>query len=333
LWHSINFKVSIVTSPDSDLSVEKEIRLAKLGLLYADEVSLCSPNMTILLMMTRLAHLNEKEKIEFTRSILPSLHSEIVQLNKIENIFKEYDNTLSRQAENLFLTSGLHEAAEFIKSGQIKLNIVDMSGEQAAQNIFNEIKKILNEPSTYPIFDHDIENLTNAYIRENQPEIDLSNSKEMVFSKELIFNLPNMEDISFDNILKLKSELELELSKFKGLIYDYSTEINNLPFSPENKILINKKFEREIKPQLLELQKQIDENKFTKNLFSDTLENLTKYSIIMGVATLGDLEKTLLGTGGLTIAETLSKAFKETKKQNAEVKSNSLYFYHRLSRA
>lgn len=356
----MDFTVSIVTSPHSKLVVNKDVDLIKLGLLYADKVTISSPNLYYLLAYFSMATLKGKDRLTFLRGIMPSMYGiKQKDMNDILTVLNQYEtikskvtksyqdiqlimglekyidtsfNSLIESAESILVNSGVEQIIPLIEEGRLLLKDFGSDINQAPQVLLDGAIEDLGDSFTYPIFDKEISELISAYIKENDSKFNYENTKEMVVGKDLFLRLPNVNQLGFDQISLLKKEMEIEWYRYKSLVNEYSTEIEGLPFDPQVEIKLAKKYDKEFKPQLLELQQALDKNSFVKHLYSQILDNITSYSMLcIGTATLTEVKNAMIGASGVVVSQSL-KAINEKRKQTEKLKENKLYFYHTLSK-
>ncbi|MBT1705436.1 hypothetical protein [Chryseosolibacter indicus] len=353
----MSFQTSILTSPNDGLNLDKEIRLLKSGLLYSDSVTLTSPSLTSILYVLTLSTLSEKEKVEYFKGLSkvdPTVQGEeleqlikiknrlankkgktkeeIIQLEIIKKELKRIDGQMEQWGQDLFIKSGLPEFHHLIENGTIKLKHLDVNEREKkmAFQILDETIDIISHKNTYPIFDHLVEDIASKYIQSTKKDLSTKNINEIFVGKEFLLKLPNIDEISFSDILKAKEELSTELDRFKNLINNYSLEISGLSFDQDNRDFIEKKYKYDFLPQLKELQDKLEDNSFFKHLKRGAGENISKYSIFLGVMGVDDIIKILLSAGGLTTVEGIFKGHNEIKKTNKELRNSSVYFYHKL---
>jgi len=352
---------SIITSPQTGVSLEKELELLKSAYLFSDKISITSPSITSILMILRLANLTEKEKIEYLigmTEVDPSLKGheyqkaikhknylerkkfkskdEVVELGKIKHHLTNMDKYFEEWGSKLFLESGMPEFIHLIEDGIIELNHVDVNEFESsmAQQILDQTVELISTDGIYPLFDRLTEDLADAFMRENNLHNPNLNLKESFIGKEFVLSLPNIETLTFEDISNLKGELQTEFDRFRGLIFNSAKEIEGIPYSTDNRSRIEKTLKYEISPQLTELQSSIENNKFVKNLFQEIVGNIGKYSLFLGVSTLTTLENALFGVSGVgfSLTEASFKSFQKTKEQKEKLRNNSLYFYHKLKK-
>jgi hypothetical protein len=353
----MDLETSIITSPNNDLSLDKEIRLLKSALLYSDSITLISPGLTTALYLLRLSSLSEKEKIAYLNGLStvdPTLQAddienaikirniltrkkgktkeEILKLEYIKQRLKSIDKYFEQWGQDVFIKSGLPEFYHLIENGTIKPKHLDVNETEKsiAIQILDETIDTISKKGVYPIFDNLVEQMASIYLKENKTDHDITNINEIFVGKEFLLKLPNIDTLTFADILTAKQELKTELDRFKNLINNYSLEIDGLSFDEQNRTLIEKKYQYDFLPQVKELQEKIDANKFYKHLMRDIGENFTKYSICLGVTGTEDIMKLALGAGGMTIAEGIYKGLNSSKQTDKEAKKSSVYFYHKL---
>jgi len=358
-------QTSIITSPNQNMTLEKEIRLIKVGILYSDKITLISPQVTMLMSMMNMSNLSEKEKFLLIQQIGPLIDEnfdpnsidflieqikkikskrikeskEIILLRRYKNEVKKMHKSFQDIAKKVYDKSNFEEIEPIIESGKVefkhfKYELAKPIKEVVQKFITEQIRDTLVNENHYPVFDDLIGSIAHHYSLQEGLKLQKENSKEVEFGKELIFRLPNIDKISFQDILNLKEELNKELYNFKNEILSYSQEISSLPFSNESKIEIKKKYEYVIKPQVIELREKIEKNRFIKILINDSMSNLTKYSaqasVFIGACEYLDYTKLLpLGT---LLTQSLYKSIKELKDNNNKFKKHPLFFYHSLSR-
>ena len=240
----------------------------------------------------------------------------------------------SNLGEKIYKESELEQIMPLIDNGTLELKKVNFSGDfDFANYMLTEINEVLTESSfKYPVFDDLMSSVAHHYSIENNINYSKLNPKEIEFGKEVLFSVANIDNISLDNILNLKNELENELSRFKSAILDYSKDIESAPYSTESKIEIKKHYDYNIKPELHLLRNQIKSNRYIKIITNEAVSNAGKYMTIatvgIGISELFNFEK-LISIGGL-IAEANYKAYKLKKDNSKKIKQHPLFFINEI---
>jgi hypothetical protein len=130
----MKLQTTIITSPNETLSLQKESRLLKSAILYSDNITLVSPNLTSVLYTIAIASLDEKSKVDFLKNLEHVLKNgsgerleefikvrdalknkrmktkdDILKLKRIENELKKGDLYFQEWGENMYNQSGLEE--------------------------------------------------------------------------------------------------------------------------------------------------------------------------------------------------------------------------------
>lgn len=355
----MNFTVSIVTAPNDQLVVHKDVELIKLGLLYADQVTVASPNIYYLVAYIKMATLTGKDRLTLVKGLVPSMYSvskkSLEQFNELvkryevakNKLVKSYEdiqviihldeylenayNNFAVLAEKIVIESGIEPLVSLIGDGRIQLTEFGADLTGVPKILLDGALNTLNDDFVYPIFDKGITDLIAAYIKENDTVSKFGNSKEMIVGKDLFLRLPNINQLDVEQVSTLRNEMEVEWYRYKSLINEYADDIEGVPFDPDVNVKLAKKYEREFKPQLLELQQALDKNGFVKHLYNQLLDNIASYSMLcVGAATLTEIKTAMIGASGVAVAQSF-KAMNEKRKQTEKVKENKLYFYHHLS--
>lgn len=353
---------SILTSPDLGYSLQKDIRLVKLSLLYSDKITLISPKSSMIVALMQMSTLGLKHQFDLIREVAPIIDpsfsvdkmdtaleqlkiikskknkskKELVTIGTFNSFLRKMKEEFLKFGEDVYKESEFEELIPLIESGTLDFKHYEIGGENEITDfMLNEIIEVLTTSSSkYPVFDDLISDIAHYYSIENNFEYSRQNPQEIEFGKEIILELPNIDNISIDNLLKLKDELNNELHNFKGAILNYSKDIESIPFSPESRIEIRKNYDYYIKPELALLRSQIQANRFikiiTNEVLSNTGEYITKAFIGIGLCDLFDFEK-FLSIGGL-LAESGYKAYKEKKEHIKRVKQHPLFFINEVSR-
>lgn len=360
----MGFESIILSSPDRGLSLEKDIRLVKLALLYSDKVTLLSPKTSMIVGAIQLGSLNENQRLSFIKEVGPIIDSdfsvseldeflkivedlkkkkirskpELAILGRYRSMMKKFEKEFYGVAEKFYSDSKFEQLMPLIETGNLELKNFDfnfLEEDQFAEYMSNEIKDILSmSGSKYPIFDELMGDIAHRYSVENNFSFDKQNPLEIEMGKELILELPNIDLISVEDLLTLKHELNIELSRFKGAIFDFSKEVESTPFSKEANQEIKKQYEYYIKPELETLKNRMDDNKFYNHLINEVLGNasshVTQASVLLGVCNFFEFEKILSVSG--VLGETGYKAYKKKVESKKNLKENPLFFYTQLRR-
>ncbi|MFW6016145.1 MAG: hypothetical protein ACOCRK_06875 [bacterium] len=355
----MDFEVSILTSPNKKLTVDKELNLLKIALLYSDKINIVSPAITMYLSIIKMSSLGIFEKFNMIQQwgeiIDPAFNNdnfsimlkqaqilkdkkyknkqEILALRKYKSFIKEINKSFEDLSNRMFYDTKFDELMPLIDKGIINFKHIDeFDQDKMIQFILDEIEEVIKNDNQYPLFDETIGSLAESYTKKENITYNKENIKEINFSKEIVFKIPNIDALNFEQIINMKEELKNESSKFKNAILVYSKSIDALPFSAKYKQEINKKYSYYIKPEIELLQEKINSNTYIKNLFKELVSNSSKYTknvaVILAACNFFEIEK-LLSIAGL-LPELTYKVLSNKKKKDKEYKSHPLFFYYKL---
>ena len=319
-------KLTIVAYPTSGLSLEKEIQLIKVGLLYADKITLCSLTSSMIISIIGLTTLNEKARVDFLEHILPYTTKEPSDLSNIsvfinkyrellkkkrlsreellikmrikkllDDTWKQIEDTLNRIPEEY----GLNKLIPAFESGNLDITILGTQSteETYIDDVLKEFvdivgKEVING-KTYPLFDEDTGKLISAGIKEGffkYSNSDSEKSRHIGFVSDLIQRLPTFEEASIDEVLDIRKELEKPLIRFRSAMIKYSEEIKHEVWEEEFINDAEKIFLREIEPAILDIEEAVKSNKYLSHLVTGLLN---KPMVIPSTSGLGVLISSL----------------------------------------
>lgn len=319
-------KLTIAACPTSGLSIEKEVQLIKVGLLYADKITLCSLASSMIISISGLTTLDEKGRVDFIEQVLPyttkdpsnlSNESDFIyryrellkkkrlsreelitkmKINNIlDNIWKQMEDTLDKISKEY----GFNRLIPAIESGNLDIAIfgTQSTGDTYMDDVVKEFVDIVGREvingKTYPLFDEDTGKLISAGIKEGFFKYSDSNSEKsrhIGFVSDIIQRLPTFEEASIDEVLDIRIELEKPLIRFRSAMLKYSEEIKHEVWEEEFINDAEKIFLREIEPAILDIEEAVKTNKYLSHLVTDLLN---KPMVIPSTSGLGVLISSL----------------------------------------
>jgi len=300
-------KLTIAGCPKSGLSIEKEIQLIKVGLLYADKITLCSLASSMLVSIIGLTKLNDETRVDFLEQVLPYVKKEPSDLSSILDFIKKYRellkkkilsrkellikmrvnnilNDIWKQIEDVLNKIseeyGITKLIPAVESG--KLDITIFGNQSTAETYIDDVlrefvdtvgNEVING-KTYPLFDEDTGKLISTGIKEGffkYQNSSLEKSRHIGFVSDLIQRLPTFEGASIDEVLDIRKELEKPLIRFRSAMLKYSEEIKHNVWEEEFICDTNKIFLREIEPAILEIEEAVKSNKYLSHLVNGLL--------------------------------------------------------------
>lgn len=365
---SSNFNITIGTGPSGEINLSKELQLIKVGLIYADNVKLCSLTSSMLSSLIALTTIDEMEKLEFLRSMMNvivktpqerlninnvmEIYTQLLykkRLSKeellmkmqmkagIDNNWNELTNILEKTAHN----SGIIELLPVIESKKLE---IEMYGDEDNYDIDLLLKQFLDSVGeailsgeTYPLFDEFTGDLIKSGLSEGLFELnDISSekSKHIGFVSNIMQRLPCFEYATIDEILDIREELNRPLIRFRAIMMKYSEDIKYESWDKEFVYDAHKLFNKEIEPVILDIEESIESNKYLKSIvsrvISDPLSIVGTSALGMMVSSLSNLPNiSAKALGAVAGGSTLLyKATTDWKEKNKEIERNQLYFYY-----
>lgn len=320
-----NFNFTIAVSPESFISLDREMKYIKTALLYADTIKLVSPVAHIFVELTDQAYKrNEKHTLELIDKVIPFIkiadinlynqyinevrpelkgiiyskrykNAPMVYKLQIRNVFKNFVKDIDKKIHDMLGQDICDDISFLIKSNKVKLDTFESTFDDADEYVMEYFKKLEKSISnSYPLFDEQSNKLMGSAIREgiiNISDIDKFKVGHAGLTDRLLLKLPSFEFAEVNEILDIRKELEKPLLKFRGKTIEYTENIQTLPwdkdFEDECYILYNK----EIVPSILEIEETITDNNILKNLGvkvmtdSSMLGNIS--GLVVGVAAAG----------------------------------------------
>jgi hypothetical protein len=141
--------------------------------------------------------------------------------------------------------------------------------------------------------------------------------------------VPNVSDLSFEDILKIRYKAKDELIAYRTYMDDMNNKITGDLSQSEVYEYTNNIIENKIQPSITDLQRKISSaNIRVGQTFLDEIKDISSYTPILGsLITNLPIQLSLLVSAGIISAKTLLKA----KEEKNILKSNGLYYLYDLS--
>jgi hypothetical protein len=389
-----DFHISVGIQSTDDLSLDKEIRMVKAAILYADKVKLYSPKVPSILAISRFNNFPLNLRLEFFEKIIPYLSSadnadklsaSLKEYRKVQHkqqldihelqLKKEFEKKLEQnwkyiaeQTSQFVAESQIDQINSAIKAGVLELHEFENSdNDSAALNLLIEstaaatslkanrlvskpdqdrhwigefvehISNSVSDDSTYPLLDNLTGNLVTAGLSSKTPEnsgFGIERGKQTELARYLLERLPLFEQASVDQILDIRKELDKPLARFRGAIIKYSEDIKSTPWGNDFPPEADKIYLRDVKPALLDMEEDIQSNKFLATLVRKLAEKpavLPTGSLFsIAISQFSSLPKELAASLGIGLASAslIYEAYAEWARKNQAIEQNKLYFYY-----
>jgi hypothetical protein len=237
-------RVAIAAFPRAAADLTRELQLAKAALLYADHVTVCSGNSTLLASLDALANLNEDQKLKFIRELAPTLMpGREAQLDAVIKIARQRHQggagfrltlqfrqvlesewrSVRARVSQMLDEAGAGELEEAIKQGLVSIDLLDLR-DGAPTAYQHQISKYLQDADTYPLFDDDTGKLVRAGRSEGifvVPTASARRATEIGLAAGLIGELPAFADAEMARVLEARVALEPHVRRFRVAVNEF----------------------------------------------------------------------------------------------------------------
>ena len=174
-------QLTIASYPSSGLNLEREIQLIKVGLLYADKITLYSLTSSMMFSLIGFKDLDDRSLLDFLESVLPYTIKKQPNLSEMPSLFIKYRELLRKKRlsreellakinmdkvlneikmqireimESALEESGLNKLIPVLKSGNLDITIfgAQSTGETYIDDILKEFVEGKISPINYNIF-------------------------------------------------------------------------------------------------------------------------------------------------------------------------------------
>lgn len=241
--------------------------------------------------------------------------------------------------------SGLVEFHEFStggveRSGGLNEITARLRSEEFYEDITGELFGLLSDSvsdrSTYPLFDDPAGELVRLGVEAKAIEVPSSNTtrvRHAGMAAHLLQRLPLFEDAPVETILDIRRELEKPLVRFRSAIATFSEEVETPGWEPAFTEEAEELLVREVEPAVLEIEERVRENDFIAK-FTDNVSNIHSWSAgatlgmaAYNLASLPEIASLAIG-GGLSVADSVRKTYKEYTEEQRDIQKKQLFFYY-----
>lgn len=322
------FNFTIAVSPESAISLDREMKYIKSALLYADSIKLISPVARVFFELTDETYKrSEKLALELIDKVLPFI--KVVDVN----LYNQYINNVSPELKGIIYNKRYKNApmvyklqmrdvlnkftrdidqkfhdmlgqdvcddiSLLVRSNRVSLDTFESSFDDIDNYVMEYFEKLKNSISnSYPLFDEQSNNLMGTAIREgiiNISDVDKFKVGYAGFTDRLLLKLPSFEFAEVDEILDIRKELEIPLLKFRSKTIEYTESIQTLPWDKDFEEECYILYCREIVPSILEIEEMIEDNNILKNLGVKVITNQSMLDglsrLVIGIAAVGAIK-------------------------------------------
>ena len=266
--------------------------------------------------------LTDKEKIR---------KSELEKL--VNNLVNDYD----QEADSIFKKEGFLDIFELAKLKQVDfVNLGQRSDSvlQILNRFVSVLKKSINDSQCLPLIDSSTKNLVSNMVASGDfvpSTYGVSRANQAGMFTNLLNRLPEFEKASIDEVLDIRRELERPLKRFRGKLSKLSADFTNASWDEDFVHDVERCVREDIKPEIEEIRDAVESNSYMAQLNSRLTDSVTKVGMqTLSLSLLSQSASALLLGGVIAAGSAAYKASRDFEEAQAEVESNSLYFYYRL---
>lgn len=204
--------------------------------------------------------------------------------------------------------------------------------------------EILTESRSFPLLDADSTDLARSLELESALEVNsrsMRRGTEISSAVSFMGFLPSFEHLGMDEILDLRGELRIPLVRFRGALAKLSKEFEMRPIDEGFDVELEDAWHQRIAPSLLEIRELLAEHGLLKEVASVAMGDPRRLMVEAGgiVATGHGTVHSLppLMTAGVAVgvplADTVTRALRNTINARRAVRKNAFFFLHRLKSA
>lgn len=252
------------------------------------------------------------------------------------------------------------EIEDLIKNKYVTIfdyHLERMDTDDLAGGYIGGLLSALYSNNTFPLFDNQSKDLISAFVKTQIVDLRSLNPEYLRHAgvaSSILITLPTLESASFDELVGLKNENQVSLSRFRTAIFGYSEKIGSLPWDDDFQFECLKLYNTEVVPAITEINETLTDTSILKNLGKKVLAD-EEFRKAAGW-TIGGLTAAITSSTGFigaipqifgfaslaalstTAARSLIKAAnlyitakEETTTAKKEAKSNVMYYYHLAS--
>lgn len=313
--------ISVGYGQASEAYLRYDLHLAKAAMLYADNVKIYSPSLSLILNHPNLNDLTIEDKVALIDSFKIYISDNPILMGQLEHFLELYkkpklnmrDRRQKRDMEKLLKKSfnfkpyfkeyvinaggkGIDRAIELellqIHNYSTPMDVrTNYEDEGIMTSLFKEhfidMAMAVMDGTTYPLFDQP----TNAYFSEileavDLPisEIDIKRTKNVGLASSLLDRLPVLSHSTVDEIIDIRKEMQSPLVRFRSAMNEYSEKIRSAIWNADFPKEAEEVFHNDISPAVLEIEEQFKTTKALSNLLPKTAREIATMTALPAIA-------------------------------------------------
>ena len=237
----------------------------------------------------------------------------------------------------------------------------DFDKDNLTGGYFGNLIRVMQDGVAYPLFDKMSTDVI-KYV-STSGILDIGNINPEVLrhtgiATNILMTLPTLEAASFDELIDLKREHNIELQMFRKAVYEFSEKIASLPWDNNFQYDCLKLYQTEVFPKVQEINEVLTDTSILKNMGRKVLadEEVRKKmgfavgGLISAITTsstmlnaLGALKNMILSAALIGISPAMATAFLKTvnlgveakmecQEKRREANKNVMYYYYLASK-
>lgn len=364
--------VTVATMPRGDISgsLAHDAALVKAALLYADRVTLASPNAIMLAGVAGLTvpdSQDRRDALMGMASVLPGSEDAVavyedlkrrrsklspverIALMRMEKALKASGDEMAETVRGMLETAGMPELQRAMEAGVLGIHMLDLEDakpDEFSTTVTEGLVKVLAQAvspkaRTFPLFDDGAGGLVKSMVAEGLiTDARTSRANEVGAAGQLIAQMEAFPCAEMDAVLDVRSQLRLPLIRFRAALARVSREIESpawesARFAEEVEDL----YRHHVAPALADLEQAIQELgalPTLRRVASDSKTLTSTSALLLSAAAgvgLAHLPHAVFGISGAASAVSAAAAEAERRsQQRRDRESNEFYFLYEADR-
>ena len=289
---------------------------------------------------------------------------EIIAQMKIKAVETQCREQLSKCEQALLIHPGTQEIKNLVERGIVTVynyGFENFDINQLSGGYFANFMNAMYDGTAYPLFDKTSSGLIDSVVKTKLLDIGKLDEKVLRhagIASEILMTLPTLEAASVDELIALKEENKAPLTNFRKAIYEFTTQIQSLPWDTNFQYDCLQLYNTQVVPKVQEINEVLTHTSVLKNLGSRVLadEEIRKKAgfVFAGLTTAITSSTDLFGlfavlknlilvmgiaavskeaaTGFLKIADLYHKARTDVMEQKEASQRNVMYYYYLASK-
>jgi hypothetical protein len=350
-----------------DMTFAEELRLLRVGLLYADRITLCSPRVSLLTQVSRITILKPDEQVELMLEAAAQTNTIIPQEDKAREALAEYKSLSKRSIRYRKQEERLRALEKIFAAGhkEVEEHILRMLADAGAEPIVaalnrklvelyplkveggqegilaefvEQVQQIVKDQKTYTLFDEPTGRLLGGNIQAGRlavSDVQVGRGRSAPLVATLLERLPLFETVSFDDLLGIKEELSGALVRFRGAMLRFAETIESAPWDSDFPAEIENLIHRDVTPAVTDIEEAIRNNSYVSQTLlkvaAQPLPLAAGSFLALAISQASALPTLAAQALGLSVGAAVNwaAAHQEWLDRHREATGNELYFYYK----